>query len=74
MADDPPPVILSPAEAKKRFALYLAVKLLGYAAMLGGVFLLSRGVTAIAVIIVIAGGTSLLIRPRNLGLTTKPPK
>jgi hypothetical protein len=68
MVDEPPPVILPPAEAKKRFALYLAVKLLGYAALLGGVFLLSRGVTPIAVIVQLAGAASLLIRPKTLGL------
>lgn len=72
MDDQPPPVILPPEEAKRRFALYVAVKLLGFAALLGGVFLLSKGVTPIAVIIQLAGAASLLIRPRNLGLGTTP--
>jgi hypothetical protein len=72
MVDDVPPVILPPAEARKRFALYFAVKLLGFAALLGGVFLLSRGVTPIAVIIQLAGAASLFIRPKTLGLGTNP--
>lgn len=72
MADDLPPIILPPAEARRRFAMYLAVKLLGFAALLGGVFLLSRGVTPIAVIIQLAGAASLFIRPKTLGLGTNP--
>lgn len=70
MAEEPP-VILPPAEAKRRFRLYLTVKLLGFAALLLGVFLLSRGVTPIAVIIQLAGAASLFIRPKTLGLATR---
>ena len=53
--------------------LYFTVKLLGYAALLGGVFLLSRGITPIAVIVQLAGAASLFIRPKTLGLNQPPP-
>ena len=72
MPDETPPVILPHAEARRRFLLYVAVKLLGFAALLGGVFLLSRGVTPLAVIIQLAGAASLFIRPKTLGLGGPP--
>ena len=73
MVDAPPPVILPHAEARRRFMLYFTVKLLGYAALLGGVFLLSRGITPIAVIVQLAGAASWFIRPKTLGLNQPPP-
>ena len=72
MADDTPPVILPHAEARRRFLLYFTVKLLGFAALLGGAFLLTRGITPIAVIVQLAGAASLFIRPNTLGLGNPP--
>lgn len=72
MPDAEPP-ILSAATARKRFILYFALKLTGLGAMFGGV-LLSRGggLSAASVILLLVGAASLFVRPRMLGLTTRP--
>ncbi len=72
MADEPPAPILSAAEAKKRFGLYLVLKLAGLAALVGGVVLLRGGTTVIGGILLAVGGAALFVRPRHLGLTTRP--
>lgn len=64
--------VLSVAEAKKRYFLYLALKLAGLAALFGGVFLARGGVTPVSVVLLLAGAVSLFVRPRMLGLTTRP--
>ncbi len=64
--------ILSAAEAKKRLAIYMAVKFVGLAAMFGGVFLARGGINAGAVVLLAIGAVALFIRPRMLGLTTRP--
>lgn len=66
---EPPPEIMTPGEARKRFAMYFGIRLMGLALMLMGVFMLSRQVWAIGGIGVAAGAFSLFIRPRHLGLT-----
>lgn len=70
MADETP--ILTAAEAKKRFFSYFALKLAGLAALIGGVLLSRGGVTAVSVVLLLIGAASLFVRPRLLGLTTKP--
>ncbi len=70
MADETP--ILTAAEAKKRFFGYFALKLAGLAALIGGVLLSRGGVTAVSVVLLLIGAASLFVRPRLLGLTTKP--
>lgn len=64
--------ILSAAEAKKRLAIYMAVKFVGLAAMFGGVFMARGGINAGALILLAIGAVALFIRPRMLGLTTRP--
>ena len=66
-----PGPILSVAEAKKRFFVYLVLKLSGLGAMFGGVFLSRGGVSAISVILLVVGAVTLFLRPRHLGLTTR---
>ncbi len=70
-ADAPGP-ILSAKEAKKRFFIYLVLKLGGLGAMFGGVFLSQGGVSVLSVVMLLAGVASLFVRPRMLGLTTRP--
>ncbi len=67
-----PPLILSPATARRRFLAYFGLKLVGLAALLGGVFLGRDGVTLASVVLLAIGGGALFVRPRHLGLTTKP--
>jgi hypothetical protein len=70
----PEPVeIMTPAEARRRFAMYFGIRLMGLALLLMGVFMLTREVKAMGIICVGAGALSLFIRPKNLGLT-RPPK
>jgi hypothetical protein len=74
MGDDKTPgPILSPAAAKQRFFLYLGIKLLGLLAFFGGVFLSRDGApVALVAIALLVGAVSLFVRPRHLGLTTRP--
>lgn len=67
-----PPLLLSPQEAKKRFYLYFMLKLAGLAAFFGGILLARGEWKAIGVVLLIAGAASLFVRPRHLGLTTRP--
>lgn len=64
--------ILSATEAKKRLALYMAVKFVGLAALFGGVFLARGGINAAAILVLLVGAGALFVRPRMLGLTTRP--
>lgn len=78
MADTTPPnekpagPILSAGEAKKRLAMYMLVKFVGLAAMFGGVFLAKDGINIGAVVLLVIGAGALFVRPRMLGLTTRP--
>ncbi len=74
MTDKPPGPILSPAEAKKRFLLYFLLKLTGLAALFGGVLLTRGGISLLAVLLIAAGAATLFVRPKLLGLTTRPEK
>jgi hypothetical protein len=71
-SEKPAGPILSAAEAKKRLAMYMLVKFVGLAAMFGGVFLAKDGINAGAVVLLIIGAAALFVRPRMLGLTTRP--
>jgi hypothetical protein len=74
MADPPtePAAIMTRAEARRRFAMYFGIRLMGLALLLMGVFMLTREVRPMGIICVAAGALSLLIRPKNLGLTRPP--
>jgi len=60
---------MTPAEARRRFAMYFGIRLMGLVLLLMGVFMLTREVKAMGIVCVAAGALSLLIRPKNLGLT-----
>ncbi len=62
---------LPAAEAKKRYLVYLAVRLTGLAVMAAGVWLVRTAEQAPGLAVVLLGGCSLFIRPRHLGLTRK---
>ena len=73
MADpDAPGPILSPAEAKKRFLLYVLLKFFGLGALFAGALLGRDGPMPLAIIVMLAGASSLLLRPKHIGLTTRP--
>lgn len=60
---------LPPDEARKRYLIFLAVRLAGLAVMATGVWLLRGGHQAPGLAVVLLGGASLFVRPRHLGLT-----
>ena len=62
---------LSAAEAKKRYLVYLAVRLTGLAVMAGGVWMIRDVGQAPGLAVVLLGGCALFVRPRHLGLTRK---
>ena len=62
---------LPAAEAKKRYLVYLAVRLTGLAVMAAGVWLVREGGQAPGLAVVLLGGCSLFVRPKHLGLTCK---
>jgi hypothetical protein len=64
--------ILSVKEAKKRFFLYVLLRFGGLGAIFGGVFLAQGGVTVLSALLLAFGAASLFVRPRMLGLTTRP--
>ena len=68
MAQPPLPV----AEAKKRYLIYLAVRLTGLAVMACGVWLIRSVGEAPGLAVVLLGGCTLFVRPRHLGLTRRP--
>lgn len=67
MAEPPLPA----AEAKKRYLVYLAVRLTGLAVMAAGVWMVREVGQAPGLAVVLVGGGSLFVRPRHLGLTRK---
>jgi hypothetical protein len=71
MTEEP---ILSPAEAKKRFGIYLAVKLGGLVVLVSGLFLARAGLNIGNGVLLLVGIVGLFFRPKWLGLTTKPEK
>jgi len=62
---------LPAAEAKKRYLVYLAVRLTGLAVMAAGVWLVREVGQAPGLAVVVLGGCSLFVRPKHLGLTRK---
>ena len=62
---------LPAAEAKKRYLIYLAVRLAGLAVMATGVWLVREVGQAPGLAVVLLGGCSLFVRPKHLGLTRK---
>lgn len=67
MAEPPLPA----EEAKKRYLVYLAVRLVGLAVMAAGVWMVREVGQAPGLAVVLIGGCSLFVRPRHLGLTRK---
>lgn len=67
MADpDAPPEILSEATARRRLAIYTAIRLAGIAALFGGVLMAQGGVTLPSVLLLLIGAASLFVRPNIL--------
>jgi hypothetical protein len=62
---------LPAAEAKKRYLVYIAVRLTGLAVMAAGVWLVREVGQAPGLAVVLLGGCSLFVRPKHLGLTRK---
>ena len=62
---------LPAAEAKKRYLVYVAVRLTGLAVMAAGVWLVREVGQAPGLAVVLLGGCSLFVRPKHLGLTRK---
>ncbi len=67
-----PPIILPPDVAKRRFTLYLVVKLGGLGLLFAGVALSRHGFTVVSAVVLLVGTATLFIRPHMLGLTKKP--
>lgn len=67
MSDAPLPA----AEARKRYLIYLAVRLTGLAVMVAGVWMVRNIGQAPGLAVVLLGGCSLFVRPKHLGLTRK---
>lgn len=63
---------LSAAEAKKRFLIYTAIKLAGLGLLIGGLFLARGGLGIGSGVMVFIGAASFFLRPKMLGLTTRP--
>jgi uncharacterized membrane protein HdeD (DUF308 family) len=72
MSDTEATRVMTPAEARRRFALYFGIRLMGVACLILGVFLLARDAVAMGALLTLAGAFSLFIRPKNLGLTRPP--
>ncbi|KAB7643862.1 hypothetical protein [Polymorphobacter fuscus] len=64
-----PVVIMPVAEARRRYLLYVAMKLAGLAALFGGVFLVRGGHAAVGLPLMAVGAATMFIRPRMIGLT-----
>jgi hypothetical protein len=62
---------LPAAEAKRRYLIYLAVRLTGLAVMAAGVWLVRAVGQAEGLAVVLIGGLSLFVRPKHLGLTRR---
>ena len=73
MADDEtkPVVILPEAEAKRRYLIYMSMRLAGLALVFGGAYLARNGVTPLALVLIGVGIATLFVRPRMVGLATR---
>lgn len=65
----PPPSPLPPAQARRRYLLFVAFRVAGIAVMAGGVWLGRSHGEAPGLIVVLLGGCAMLVRPRHLGLS-----
>jgi hypothetical protein len=76
MTETPDPVVtgpvLSAAEAKKRFLIYVAVKFAGLGLLIGGLFLARSGLDIVSGALLLLGAASFFLKPKMLGLTTRP--
>jgi hypothetical protein len=73
MTETPEPV-LSAAEAKKRFLIYVGIKFAGLGLLIGGLFLARSGLNIGNGAMLLVGATSFFLKPKMLGLTTRPEK
>jgi hypothetical protein len=73
MTDTPEP-ILSAAEAKKRFLIYVGIKFAGLGLLIGGLFLARSGLNIGNGAMLLVGAASFFLKPRMLRLTTRPEK
>lgn len=71
-ADEPPPLVLDPATARRRFFVWIAIRLSGLAAMGVAAVLYRDGNLLAAGLLALAGGATLLLRPRHIGLSGPP--
>jgi hypothetical protein len=62
---------LPAAEARKRYFIFLAVRVTGLAVMAAGVWMVRNIGEAPGLAVVLVGGSSLFVRPKHLGLTRK---
>ncbi len=69
MTDQP---ALPPAEAKRRFFVYLFIRFGGLGLLGTGLALAQGGITIASGVLIAAGLASLFIRPRMLGILNKP--
>jgi uncharacterized membrane protein len=66
---------MDPATARRRFFIWIAIRLSGLAIMGWAAAVYRSGQLALALVMVLAGGATLLLRPRHIGLSTvKPPE
>lgn len=63
--------VLSAAQARKRYLIYVAVRFAGLAVMAIGLWLNQTVGEAVGVAVALIGGLTLFVRPRHLGLTAK---
>lgn len=68
---EPAGPILSAAEAKKRFYIYLAIKFTGLGLLIGGLFLARAGLNFGNGAMLLVGAASFFLKPKMLGLTTR---
>jgi hypothetical protein len=68
MTDTPEP-ILPPEEARRRFLVFTALRLVGIAILIGGMLLAREGLSIGSGALILIGVASLFLKPKWLGLT-----
>ncbi len=68
---DPPPAPLPPEVARRLYLRFLAVRLAGFAVMVGGVWLGRSHDQVAGLAVVLLGAATLLLRPKHLGITRR---
>ena len=66
MTERQPLEIVPEAIAKRRLAIYTAVRLAGLVALAGGVLKVADGIGVVGLVLVVVGAASLFMRPRLL--------